>query len=814
MLKMKLWKNLKVGKKIGIGFGAVLLLLVAGGILSFTGVGGIVDNAKEVIYGNELDSMMAQKEVDHLNWVSKLNALLTDETVTQLDIQTDDHKCGFGKWLYSDLRKDAEVQIPELASIFKEMEAPHHDLHASAENIGQVFVQADLELPAILAQRQVDHLNWATKIRDCFLTNSDSLHVQTNPTLCALGKWLNSDQAKNAYANGTQEFKQSWDKLLVVHEKLHTSAIEIGDTYVQVHEGLSELLLRRLIDHKNWAEHVAKAIIQGNSELGVQTDHTLCAYGEFIASPQCVETMKGFPAFQQAIESSKEPHQHLHESAIAISEALAHDPNGKSKAETIFQEQTLPALETISNCFHQAIEAEEKLAQAQLKAKKIFDENTLPILHETLTHLNAMKTAAENALAGMDQANQIYAAQTTPNLKKVQSLLHKACQTVKDNIMTQEAMLSAAQQTKWNVGTVSAVAVVIGAILAVLIALGISRPILKGVKFAKTMAGGDLTEQLYLDQKDEIGVLAESLNTMSKNLRDMIQKIANNASTLAGSSTELSATSTQIAGGAEEMSTQSSTVAAASEEMATNMNNMATSGEQMSANMKTVAASVEEMTASVSEIAKNAEQASTVANEASELADESNQRIGQLGSAADEIGKVIEVIQDIAEQTNLLALNATIEAARAGDAGKGFAVVATEVKELAKQTAEATEDISNRIQAIQSSSEDSVGAIGRIREVIRNVNEVSSTIASAVEEQSITTKEIAQNIAQAASATETVSKGVTESASAGQEITRNITGVDTAAKQTAEGAAQIQTASQELSRAAEELNSFVGQFKI
>ena len=164
------------------------------------------------------------------------------------------------------------------------------------------------------------------------------------------------------------------------------------------------------------------------------------------------------------------------------------------------------------------------------------------------------------------------------------------------------------------------------------------------------------------------------------------------------------------------------------------------------------------------EIARNAEQASTIASGASELAQVSNETIARLGTSADEIGKVIDVIQDIADQTNLLALNATIEAARAGAAGNGFAVVATEVKELARKTAEATEDIRHRIQGIQSSTSEAVQAIGKISHVIDEVKDVSRTIASAVEEQSITTREIAQNVAETSKAAETVSVGVSQSA--------------------------------------------------
>ncbi|MBN1844057.1 MAG: Cache 3/Cache 2 fusion domain-containing protein [Sedimentisphaerales bacterium] len=314
--------------------------------------------------------------------------------------------------------------------------------------------------------------------------------------------------------------------------------------------------------------------------------------------------------------------------------------------------------------------------------------------------------------------------------------------------------------------------------------------------------------------RTEMDEMAAWFNTFLSKIARIIRKISHSSNTFICSSMELSATATQISGLTEEVSSRSQSVSAAAEQMTTNITNVAASGEQMSANVKTVASAAEEMMASISEIAKNAEQASQVADKAAELVKESNERIGQLGAAADEIGKVIEVIQDIAEQTNLLALNATIEAARAGDAGKGFAVVASEVKELAKQTAEATEDISRRITAIQTSSGQSVQAIDQISEVIKNVNDVSRSIASAVEEQSITTKEIAQNISQASLATETVTQNISETAEASKEITQNITLVDRATGDTASGTHRLMVGSTELSKLAEELQVIVKQFKI
>jgi methyl-accepting chemotaxis protein len=336
------------------------------------------------------------------------------------------------------------------------------------------------------------------------------------------------------------------------------------------------------------------------------------------------------------------------------------------------------------------------------------------------------------------------------------------------------------------------------------------------------VADGDLTQHYDVAREDEdtaathdtFSRIATAVNSMCKNLHDVFGNLTRNAGQLASTSTQLSATATQLASGAEETSAQSTTVAAAAEEMSTNMRNMATATEQMTTNVSTVVTSVNELTSSIGEIAKTAEQAARIADTATTLTKSSNETIGQLGTAAEEIGKVIEVIQDIAEQTNLLALNATIEAARAGEAGKGFAVVATEVKELARQTAGATEDIRNRIQHIQGSTGEAVRSIGEVGEAIRQVNQTSATIASAVEEQSVIAKQIATRVNETADAVGVVSSGVVESATACGEVARNITGVNEASRQTAQGASQTETVATELSKISEQLRTAVGHFQL
>ena len=271
---------------------------------------------------------------------------------------------------------------------------------------------------------------------------------------------------------------------------------------------------------------------------------------------------------------------------------------------------------------------------------------------------------------------------------------------------------------------------------------------------------------------------------MTANLQRVLSKVAENSSAMAAASEELSAVSTQMSANAEETAVQAGVVSAASE--------------QVSKNTQTVATGIEEMTASIKEIAKNATDAARVATSAVKVAEVTNATIGKLGESSAEIGKVIKVITSIAQQTNLLALNATIEAARAGEAGKGFAVVANEVKELAKETAKATEDISQKIEAIQGDTKSAVKAIAEISAVINQINDISNTIASAVEEQTATTNEISRNVAEA-------SKGTSE-------IAQNITSVAEAAKSTTEGATNSQRAAEELARMASELQAVVSEF--
>jgi len=325
---------------------------------------------------------------------------------------------------------------------------------------------------------------------------------------------------------------------------------------------------------------------------------------------------------------------------------------------------------------------------------------------------------------------------------------------------------------------------------------------------------GDLTMRLPVQSRDEIGELADCFNIFMKKLQGIIGEISGNAGVLGNASTHMSSLSGNMSDVADQMAHESNRVADDAEKMSDNINSVAAAMEESSTNMNMVATAAEEMTATINEIAQNSETARTITETAVDQAKNASVGVGDLGKAAREIGKVTETISEISEQTNLLALNATIEAARAGEAGKGFAVVANEIKELANQTATATSEIKAKIDGIQNSTVDTTRVIEEISTVIYSVNEIVATIATSVEEQSVTTREIAGNVSQATHGLQEVTENAAASSSVSREIAGHISEVKSTSGALSSDSSTMNDSALELSRLADKLNNLVGRFKV
>jgi methyl-accepting chemotaxis protein len=434
---------------------------------------------------------------------------------------------------------------------------------------------------------------------------------------------------------------------------------------------------------------------------------------------------------------------------------------------------------------------------------------------DTADMLGKYRTAFTEATGAQAELVTLVDKTMAEKAQKIADMTTAIVKSANADMMATQSATAASLESSSLLGLSLAVAgLLLGILLAWLISRSIVAPV-TGMTAAMTkLAGGDKTVEIPArDSKDEIGDMAKAVDVFKQNMIEterlrgeqeemkrqaeidkkvMLNKLADDfetgvrasLDTLASAATEMRATSQSMSGTAEETSAQATTVAAAAE--------------QASANVQTVATATEELSSSVSEIGRQVTESTKIAGQAVEEAGRTNVTVQGLSAAAQKIGDVVKLISDIASQTNLLALNATIEAARAGDAGKGFAVVASEVKSLANQTAKATEEISAQVAAMQGATSGAVEAIQSIGGTIGSINEIATTIASAVEEQGAATQEIARNVQEAAQGT--------------GQVSSNIVGVNQAAGETGAAASQVLASAEELGKQAETLRADVGSF--
>ncbi|MCU4173686.1 methyl-accepting chemotaxis protein [Carboxylicivirga sp. N1Y90] len=623
-----IWNNLKIRTKLLFSFGVLLVLLTIVGFLSFNGIRNIISDAEQVIAGNKLKGDLETRYTQHLIWAKQVSEFLSSSEALELAVQTDHHKCDFGKWYYGDGRKQAEELVPDLKEVFPLFEEPHM--------------------------------------------------------------------------------------------LLHQSAIEIEDLHEHVDVSLSIALNKSKSDHLLWMLQVEEAILSKKSQIGVQMDHTKCGLGSWLDLPNTQELLQKDEVLSEKFNDILRPHERLHQSARSLNRMVA--------------------------------------AGDYVGAQNYYMNNTAGAADQVLGILNELIERNQEQLKGTQAANGVFFGQTLVQLDTIGKLFNHSIDISEASILSESKMVSKARSTSVLTIVILLLSLVAGVGLAMFLSGFLVRQLRKGVVFAQTIAKGDLSQKLDINQEDEIGELASALNLMVDEVSNLLQEIKRSSNALAGASTQMNTTSQDISTGANEQ---------------------ASSTEEVSASM-------EEMTASIAQNKQYSEQAEQVTLIMADSIKEGNVASTESERLMKLIVEKVDMVTGIAQQTNILALNAAVEAARAGEQGRGFAVVATEVRKLAERSKVVADEIASLISEGVSGAEKAGGklkeAIGQIDKTVQMVQEISSSS----KEQTIGAQQINHAIEQL--------NQVTQSNAAASE--------------------ELASSSTEMKQGADQLNDMVGRFKL